>query len=50
MVGKNQTSDEPVFRASVDNGLTFGPLMYISTNGTLAQEEVEEAMIDFNSK
>jgi hypothetical protein len=43
---KNQTSDEPVFRASVDNGLTFGPLMYLSTNGTLAQEEVEEAIND----
>jgi hypothetical protein len=41
---KNQTSEEePVFRASVDNGLTFGPIMYLSTNGTLAQEEVEEA-------
>lgn len=41
----NQTNDdEPVFRASVDNGLTFGPLIYLSTNGTLAQEEVEEAV------
>src|SRR5918999_248743 len=24
---RNQTSEEPVLRASVDNGLTFGPLM-----------------------
>jgi hypothetical protein len=41
---RNQTSEEPVFRASVDNGLTFGPLIHLSTNGTLAQEEVEEAV------
>jgi hypothetical protein len=43
---RNQTSEEPVLRASVDNGLTFGPLMYLSTNGTLAQEEIEEAIND----
>jgi hypothetical protein len=43
---KNQTSDEPVFRASVDNGLTFGPLIPLSTNGTLAQQELEEAIDD----
>jgi len=42
----NQTNKEPVFRASVDNGLTFGPLMYLGTNDTLAQEEVEEAIND----
>lgn len=31
---RNQTSNEPVFRASVDNGLTFGPLLKLGTNGT----------------
>lgn len=32
---RNQTSNEPVFRASVDNGLTFGPLLRLGTNGTM---------------
>lgn len=32
---RNQTSNEPVFRASVDNGLTFGPLLELGTNGTI---------------
>lgn len=32
---RNQTNNEPVFRASVDNGLTFGPLLELATNGTI---------------
>lgn len=32
---RNQTSNEPVFRTSVDNGLTFGPLLELGTNGTI---------------
>ena len=43
---RNQTSEEPVFRASADNGITFGPLIPLSTNSTLAQQEVEEAIDD----
>ena len=40
---RNQTSEEPVFRASVDNGLTFGPLLSLGANGTLGlEQEVEE--------
>jgi hypothetical protein len=35
---RNQTSEEPVFRASVDNGLTFGPLLPLGSNGTIGQE------------
>lgn len=35
----NQTSNEPVFRASVDNGLTFGPLLKLGTNGTIGANE-----------
>ena len=34
---RNQTNNEPVFRASVDNGLTFGPLLDLSTNGTIGE-------------
>jgi hypothetical protein len=36
---RNATSDEPVFRASVDNGLTFGPLLRLETNGTIGVPE-----------
>jgi len=36
---RNQTSNEPVFRASVDNGLTFGPLLKLGTNGTIGANE-----------
>jgi len=44
---RNQTSNEPVFRASVDNGLTFGPLLFLGANSTLGlQEEVEEDIDD----
>jgi hypothetical protein len=34
---RNATSDEPVLRASVDNGLTFGPLLQLATNGTIGE-------------
>ncbi|MGC1132613.1 MAG: hypothetical protein WA941_07310 [Nitrososphaeraceae archaeon] len=36
---RNQTSNESVFRASVDNGLTFGPLLKLGTNGTIGANE-----------
>lgn len=36
---RNQTSNEPVFRASVDNGLTFGPLLELGTNETIGANE-----------
>ena len=39
---RNATSDEPVLRASVDNGLTFGPLLQLATNGTIGEAEAEE--------
>lgn len=35
---RNVTSDEPVLRASVDNGLTFGPLLQLATNGTIRED------------
>jgi hypothetical protein len=31
----NQTSNAPVMRVSTDNGKTFGPLLNLSTNGTI---------------
>jgi hypothetical protein len=31
----NQTSDKPVMKISTDNGKTFGPLLNLSTNGTI---------------
>jgi hypothetical protein len=36
---RNQTSNDPVFRASVDNGITFGPLLKLGTNGTIGATE-----------
>jgi hypothetical protein len=39
---RNQTSEEPVYRASVDNGLTFGPLLKLVTNGTIGKPLGEE--------
>jgi hypothetical protein len=33
----NQTSDTPVMRISNDNGVTFGPIMNISSNGTIGE-------------
>jgi hypothetical protein len=38
----NQTSDIPVARISTDAGETFGPIMVLSTNGTIGIEEEEE--------
>lgn len=32
---RNQTAEEPVVRISTDNGATFGPLLMLSTNGTI---------------
>lgn len=32
---RNQTSNEPVFRISTDNGKTFEPVLKLSTNGTI---------------
>ena len=31
----NQTHDKPVMRVSHDNGMTFGPLLKLATNGTI---------------
>lgn len=43
---ENQTSDTPVMRVSTDNGVTFGPMLMLATNGTIgeaaAEEETEE--------
>ena len=38
----NQTSDVPVMRVSNDNGEIFGPLLQLSTNGTIGQATEEE--------
>lgn len=38
----NQTNDTPVMRVSNDNGETFGPLLQLSTNGTIGQAAEEE--------
>ena len=32
---KNKTTNEPVVRISTDKGKTFGPVMRLSTNGTI---------------
>ncbi|NOJ32746.1 MAG: hypothetical protein DA329_11470 [Candidatus Nitrosocosmicus sp.] len=37
----NQTSDTPVIRVSTDNGATFGPMLMLTTNGTLGGETEE---------
>jgi hypothetical protein len=39
---RNATSDKPVLRASVDNGLTFGPVLQLATNGTIGETIEEE--------
>lgn len=36
---RNQTVEEPVTRISTDNGLTFGPLLKLATNGTIGEIE-----------
>jgi hypothetical protein len=39
----NQTAEEPVMRISTDNGATFGPVLTLTTNGTIGEAtEVEE--------
>jgi hypothetical protein len=40
-VGDHQTSDTPVARISSDGGQTFGPMMMLATNGTIASTEEE---------
>jgi hypothetical protein len=37
----NQTSDVPVMRVSNDNGVTFGPMLMLGTNGTIGESEEE---------
>jgi hypothetical protein len=37
----NQTSDTPVMKVSNDFGKTFGPLLKLAGNGTIANGEVE---------
>jgi hypothetical protein len=37
----NQTSDTPVMRVSTDNGATFGPMLMLTTNGTLGEAAEE---------
>jgi hypothetical protein len=32
----NQTDDTPVMRISTDNGVTFGPILMLGTNGTIS--------------
>jgi hypothetical protein len=36
---RNATSNEPLFRTSTDKGATFGPVMKLSTNGTIGSSE-----------
>jgi hypothetical protein len=37
----NQTSDTPVARVSTDGGATFGPMLRLTTNGTISSTEEE---------
>lgn len=32
---RNQTAEEPVILVSTDNGVTFGPILRLATNGTI---------------
>ena len=34
---RNATGEEPVVKASADNGETFGPMLTLATNGTIGQ-------------
>jgi hypothetical protein len=36
---RNSTSNEPVAKVSTDNGATFGPVLRLATNGTIAEVE-----------
>jgi hypothetical protein len=38
---RNQTSKEPAAKISTDNEHTFGPILKLGTNGTLAEAEEE---------
>jgi hypothetical protein len=40
----NETSEVPVMKVSNDNGKTFGPLLTLSVNGTIASGEAEPAL------
>jgi hypothetical protein len=40
----NETSDTPVMRVSNDMGKTFGPLLKLADNGTIASGEAEPAL------
>lgn len=40
----NQTSDTPVMRVSNDNGNTFGPLLILAGNGTIASGEAQPVL------
>jgi hypothetical protein len=33
----NQTDETPVMRVSSDNGVTFGPILKLSSNGTIGE-------------
>jgi hypothetical protein len=40
----NQTDDTPVLRISNDNGKTFGPILKLAGNGTIASGEVKPVL------
>jgi hypothetical protein len=40
----NDTSDVPIMRVSNDKGATFGPLLRLADNGTIASGEAEPAL------
>jgi hypothetical protein len=40
----NETSDTPVMKVSNDFGKTFGPLLKLGSNGTIASGEAEPAL------
>ena len=40
----NKTSDSPVMKVSNDFGKTFGPLLKLAGNGTIASEEVKPVL------
>jgi hypothetical protein len=40
----NETSDMPVMKVSNDFGKTFGPLLKLASNGTIASGEAEPAL------
>ena len=39
---RNQTAEEPVVRISSDAGATFGPLLKLTSNGTIGEASQEE--------